>query len=89
MNKVTLKKIEKHLPIIEMIVNNRSCSNIPITFREDLIDIAQELGIKYCETCNTGIFALVYRLHNLYNIEINRNKNVQRRRNSKISESSS
>lgn len=74
MTKEQISRIEKNKDLIEQIVKNRSCSNIPISFREDIIQLSKELNIPYCKSCNTGLFGAIYRIHNLYNIEIEKKK---------------
>lgn len=74
MTKEQFKRIDKHKDLIFKIVKNRSCSEIPISFKEDIIQLAKELEIPYCKSCNTGLFGVVYRLHNLYNIELEKKK---------------
>ena len=64
-----IKLIKKHLPTIKTIVNNSSCSNLTIEFREDM---------KYCSNCSSGIFSVVYRLYNLYNIELEQMKKTKK-----------
>lgn len=73
-----IKLIKKHLPTIKTIVNNRSCSNLTIEFREDMKMLAASNGIKYCSNCSSGIFSVVYRLYNLYNIELENTKKTKK-----------
>lgn len=73
-----IKLIKKHLPTIKTIVNNRSCSNLTIEFREDMKKLATTNGIKYCSNCSSGIFSVVYRLYNLYNIELEQMKKTKK-----------
>lgn len=73
-----IKLIEKHLPTIEMIISNRSCSNITPSFRETMYKLAQSNNISYCTSCNTGLFDVIYRLHNLYKINKAKDGNKKR-----------
>lgn len=77
---------EKHKQLIETIITNRSCSNVSISFREDIKILANSNGITYCSSCNTGLFSAIFRLHNLYQIEKEKkqNKNVKRSKNTKV-----
>lgn len=81
-----VKIYEKNKQLIETIINNKSCSNVSISFREDIKTLAVANGIKYCSSCNTGLFYAVYHLHNLYRIEKEKkqNKNVKRNENTEV-----
>lgn len=78
-----IERYKKHLKLIESIIKNKSCSNVPISFREDIYKIADSNGISYCKNCNTGLFSTIFHLHNLYQIELekNKSKNVKRNKN--------
>lgn len=58
-------RLIKYIDIIKIIVVNHSCSNIPISFRETVADIAKNHKIEYCKNCNTGLYNAVVRLYNL------------------------
>ena len=80
-----MELIATHLPTIEKIIVNNSCSNLTISFRQDMKKLGERLGLNYCTTCSSGIFNLVSRIYKRYNEQLIRerdNKNGRKKRNS-------
>lgn len=62
--------VTNYLPVIEKIIVNNSCSNLTISFRQDMAKLATKLKLNYCTTCSSGIFNLVSRIYKLYNEQL-------------------
>lgn len=69
--KEELKIIASYKTIIESIIVNQSCSNLTITFRQDMQKLGDKLGLNICATCSSGIFNLVSRIYRKYTQQIN------------------
>ena len=48
---------------MKTIIINRAISDIPISFREDVLELAKDKKLLNCN-CNSGIFTAVSRLYN-------------------------
>ena len=57
------KLLNKHRETMKMIIVNRAISDIPISFREDVLELAKDKKLLNCN-CNSGIFIAVSRLYN-------------------------
>ena len=57
------KILNKHRETMKMIIVNRAISEIPIEFREDVLELAKDKKLLNCN-CNSGIFTAVSRLYN-------------------------
>lgn len=57
------KLLNKHRETMKTIIINRAISNIPIEFREDVLELAKDKKLLNCN-CNSGIFTAVSRLYN-------------------------
>lgn len=57
------KILNKHRSTMKTIIVNRSISEIPISFREDVLELAKDKKLLNCN-CNSGIFTAVSRLYN-------------------------
>ena len=57
------KVLNKHRETMKMIIVNRAISEIPIEFREDVLELAKDKKLLNCN-CNSGIFTAVSRLYN-------------------------
>ena len=78
--------IATHLPTIEGIIVNHSCSNLTVSFRQDMKKLGERIGLNFCVTCASGIFNLVSRIYKQYNEQLLRernNKNGRGKRNSR------
>ena len=84
MNELTKKEYDrlmKYIDIIKIIVVNHSCSDIPISFRETVADIATKHKIQYCKNCNVGLYNAVSRLYTLifeYNKKISEKNDINK-----------
>ena len=57
------KLLNKHRETMKTIIINRAISDIPISFREDVLELAKDKKLLNCN-CNSGIFTAVSRLYN-------------------------
>ena len=57
------KILNKHRETMKTIIINRAISDIPISFREDVLELAKDKKLLNCN-CNSGIFTAVSRLYN-------------------------
>lgn len=57
------KILNKHRETMKLIIVNRAISDIPIEFREDVLELAKDKKLLNCN-CNSGIFTAVSRLYN-------------------------
>ena len=57
------KILNKHRSTMKTIIVNRSISEIPISFREDVLELAKDKKLLNCN-CNSGIFTALSRLYN-------------------------
>ena len=57
------KILNKHRETMKMIIVNRAISELPIEFREDVLELAKDKKLLNCN-CNSGIFTAVSRLYN-------------------------
>ena len=57
------KILNKHRETMKTIIINRAISDIPIEFREDVLELAKDKKLLNCN-CNSGIFTAVSRLYN-------------------------
>lgn len=57
------KILDKHRETMKTIIINRAISDIPISFREDVLELAKDKKLLNCN-CNSGIFIAVSRLYN-------------------------
>ena len=57
------KILNKHRETMKTIIVNRAISDIPIEFREDVLELAKDKKLLNCN-CNSGIFTAVSRLYN-------------------------
>ena len=57
------KILNKHRETMKTIIINRAISDIPISFREDVLELAKDKKLLNCN-CNSGIFIAVSRLYN-------------------------
>ena len=57
------KILNKHREKMKTIIINRDISDIPISFREDVLELAKDKKLLNCN-CNPGIFIAVSRLYN-------------------------
>lgn len=57
------KILNKHRETMKTIIINRAISDIPIEFREDVLELAKDKKLLNCN-CNSGIFIAVSRLYN-------------------------
>ena len=57
------KVLNKHRETMKTIIINRAISDIPISFREDVLELAKDKKLLNCN-CNSGIFTAVSRLYN-------------------------
>lgn len=57
------KLLNKHRETMKTIIINRAISDIPIEFREDVLELAKDKKLLNCN-CNSGIFIAVSRLYN-------------------------
>lgn len=69
-----MELIATYLPIMEGIIVNHSCSNLSITFRQDMKKLGDKIGLNLCNTCSSGIFNLVTRIYNKYLQQLNERK---------------
>lgn len=79
-----MKLIATHLPTIESIIVNHSCSNLSIAFRQDMKKLGDKMKLNLCTTCSSGIFNLVSRIYKQYNEQIikeRENQNGRKKRN--------
>lgn len=76
-----MKLIATHLPTIERIIVNHSCSNLSIAFRQDMQKLADKFKLKFCTTCSSSIMNLVSRFYRIYN-EQKLKENGRKKRNS-------
>lgn len=80
-----MKLIASHLPTIENIIVNHSCSNLSIAFRQDIKKLGDKMKLNYCTTCSSGIMNLVSRIYSQYiqqKIKGKENQNGRKKRNS-------
>lgn len=82
LTKEQYEQIDKHINTVELIVTNKSMSNVPIEYRETMNRIGKQLGYNYCHSCNAGLYNLTAQLYNKYleykNAEA-KNTNVQKK----------
>ena len=57
------KLLNKHRETMKTIIINRAISELPIEFREDVLELAKDKKLLNCN-CNSGIFTAVSRLYN-------------------------
>ena len=57
------KLLNKHRETMKTIIINRAISEITISFREDVLELAKDKKLLNCN-CNSGIFTAVSRLYN-------------------------
>ena len=57
------KILNKHRETMKTIIINRAISDIPISFREDVLELAKDKKLLNCN-CNSGIFTAVSKLYN-------------------------
>lgn len=57
------KLLNKHRSTMKTIIVNRAISEIPISFREDVLELAKDKKLLNCN-CQSGIFTAVSRLYN-------------------------
>ena len=57
------KILNKHRETMKMIIVNRAISELPIEFREDVLELAKDKKLLNCN-CQSGIFTAVSRLYN-------------------------
>lgn len=57
------KILNKHRETMKTIIINRAISDIPIEFREDVLELAKDKKLLNCN-CSSGIFTAVSRLYN-------------------------
>ena len=57
------KLLNKHRETMKTIIINRAISDIPISFREDVLELAKDKKLLNCN-CQSGIFTAVSRLYN-------------------------
>lgn len=57
------KILNKHRETMRLIIVNCAISEIPISFREDVLELAKDKKLLNCN-CNSGIFTAVSRLYN-------------------------
>ena len=57
------KILNKHRETMKTIIINRAISELPIEFREDVLELAKDKKLLNCN-CNSGIFTAVSRLYN-------------------------
>lgn len=79
-----MELISSHLPVIKTIITNQSCSNLSVSFRQDMKKLGEKLGLKFCTTCSSGIFNLVTRIYNKYQNQINNGSKEKTTRNKKM-----
>ena len=51
-----------YLPIIENIVRNASCSNIPLDFRNAIVNMGKKYKTISCDCCNRELYLSLWRL---------------------------
>lgn len=81
-----MELIATYLPIIEGIITNHSCSNLSITFRQDMKKLGDKIGLNICATCSSGIFNLVTRIYNKYQQQLNERKQEDGRQKRSVRE---
>ena len=57
------KILNKHRETMKMIIVNRAISELPIEFREDVLELAKDKKLLNCN-CQSGIFTAVSKLYN-------------------------
>lgn len=57
------KLLDRHRDTMKMIIVNRAISEIPVEFREDVLELAKDKKLLNCN-CSSGIFTAVSRLYN-------------------------
>lgn len=73
-----------YLPDIERIVRNESCSNIPLDFRNTIVDMGKKYKTISCDSCNRELYLCICRLYDKFLEYKNKlNKNGKKRRTEK------
>ena len=55
--------LNRHRDTMKLIIVNRAISELPIEFREDVLELAKDKKLLNCN-CQSGIFTAVSRLYN-------------------------
>lgn len=55
-----------YLPQIETIVRNESCSNIPLDFRNTIVEMGKKYKTISCDSCNRELYLCICRLYDKY-----------------------
>lgn len=58
--------LTSYLPIIETIVRNASCSNIPLDFRTAIVNMGKKYKTISCDSCNRELYLCICRLYDKY-----------------------
>jgi hypothetical protein len=80
LSKEEYKIVEKHIKTITTIIKNHSCSFITPEFRSDIKVISNNHDLKYCLTCNSGLFNICAQIYAAY---VNQRKKKKVEQNTK------
>lgn len=67
--------------LIESILTNKSCSNLPVKFRLQMRELGKKLKLNYCINCPSAIYKLVDTIYSHYKTQI---ENETKRKKTKV-----